>query len=190
MAMSGQPSLLKSASTTPIPFGFGLADAGSVAHVGESAVMIVVIELDLLAFVISGMTVGAVAGAPLAAPDIVLRRPLDVVGDDQIEPAIFVVIEPSGAGGPSAFVGDAGFGGDIGEGSVAVVVIENGAAVAGDVEIGIAVVIEIADRNALAVVSFAADAGFFGDVGKSSVAVVVIERGAQRMRRLVDIGGG
>ena len=121
---------------------------------------------------------------------IVLRRPFDVVGDEQIEPAVFVVIEPSRAGGPSAFIRDTSFRGDVGESAVAVVVIEDGAAVASHVEIGIAVVVEVADGDSLAVVAFAADAGFFSDVGESSVAVVVIKRAAQWMRRLVDIGGG
>ena len=61
-------------------------------------------------------------------------------------------------------------------------------AIAGHVQIGIAVVIEIADRHALAVVAFAADAGFLGHIGERSVAIVVVERGAQGMRRLVDVG--
>ena len=111
--------------------GFRLAHAGRVAHVGEGSVVIIVVELGLLPFVVAGMAVGAIAGPVLAAPEIVLGRPLDVVGDQQVEPAVLVVIEPSGAGGPSAFVRDAGFGGDVGESSVAVVVIEDGAAVAG-----------------------------------------------------------
>ena len=68
--------------------------------------------------------------------------------------------------------------------------IENGTAVAGDIQIGIAIIVEVADSNALAVVAFTAHAGFFRDVGESSVAVVVIKRAAQRMRRLVDVGCG
>ncbi len=171
-------------------FGLGLSHSGGVAHVGESSVVIVVVELDALAFVVAGMAVGTVARAALAAPDIIFRSPLDVVGDDQIEPAVFVVIEPSRAGGPSAFIGDAGFRRDVGKRAVAVVVIENGAAIAGHIQIGIAVIVEVADGNALAVMAFTADAGFLGDIGESSVAVVVVERATQRMRRFVDVSRG
>ena len=134
-------------------FRFGLADAGCVAHVGESAVVIVVVELGFLSLVIVGIAVRAIAGAAFAAPEICFRRPFDVIGDNEIEPAVLVVIKPARAGGPSAFIGDAGFGGDVGESSVTVVVVENRAAVAGDVEIGVAVVVVIADGNALAVMS-------------------------------------
>src|SRR6266478_4039789 len=85
------------------------------------------------------MAVGTVAGAMFAAPNIIFRRPFDVIGDDQIEPAILVVVEPTCAGGPSAFVGYP---------------------------------------------------RFFGDVSKCAVAVVVVQRGAQWMRRFVNVGGG
>ena len=189
MAMSGQPSLLKSARTTPIPLASGFPTPGCIAHIGKSSVVIVVIELDVLALVVAGMAIGAIARPALATPNVVLRTPVDVVGHDQIEPAIFVVIEPSGARGPSAFVGDSSLRGDVGERSVSVVVIKNGAAIAGDVQIRIAVIVEVTDRHSLTVVTFAADAGFLGDIGESSVAVVVVERAAQRMRRFVNIGG-
>src|SRR5690242_17485846 len=38
-------------------FSFGLADAAGIADVGESAVVVVVIELDVLAFVVAGMAI-------------------------------------------------------------------------------------------------------------------------------------
>ena len=50
------------------PLGFGLADAGLVAYVGEGSVVIVVVELGVLSLVVAGMAVGAVAGTALAAP--------------------------------------------------------------------------------------------------------------------------
>ena len=65
-------------------FCLGLAHAGGVTHIGESSVMIVVIDLDALAFVIAGMTVRAIAGPPLTTPDVILRIPIDVIGDDKI----------------------------------------------------------------------------------------------------------
>src|SRR6267378_2946999 len=77
------------------------------------------------------MAVRPIAWPMLAAPEIILWRPLDVVGDDQVEPAILVVIKPSSAGRPSAFVGDAGLRRHVGESSIAVVVVEGGAQGAG-----------------------------------------------------------
>src|SRR5450432_2859419 len=133
------------------------------------------IELGLLPLVIAGIAIRAIAGPPLAAPQIIFGSPLDVIGDQQVEITVFVVIEPSGAGGPSTFIGDSGLGGDIGKRAVAIVVIQNRAAVAGDIQVGVAVVIEIADRDALPVVTRAANAGRVGNVGERSVAVVVIQ---------------
>src|SRR5947208_2206446 len=40
------------------------------------------------------MAVGAIAGAVLSAPHIVFGTPLYVIGDNEIEPPVFVVIEP------------------------------------------------------------------------------------------------
>ena len=37
-------------------------------------------------------------GAVERAPEVRLRRPLDVVGDEQVELAVAVVVEPGGAG--------------------------------------------------------------------------------------------
>src|SRR5713101_3531987 len=124
------------------------------------------------------MAVGTIAGAMLAAVEIILGRPLDVVGDHEIEPAVFVVVKPSCAGGPAALVGDTGLGGDIGEGAIAIVVVENGAAVAGDVDVRVAIVVEVTDGHALAVMPFAADPRFFGDVAERTITVVVIQGAA------------
>src|SRR5690242_15724189 len=152
--------------------------------------MIVVVERGLLSLVVSGMAVGTVAGAAFAAPQVILGRPFDVIGDQQVEPSVFIVVKPSRAGGPSVFIGYASLGGDVGKGPIAVIVIKDSAAVAGHVEIGIAVVVEVSNRNSLAVVSFTSDAGLRSDVSKSSVAIVVIEGAAQRLGWFVDIGGG
>src|SRR5580704_14801701 len=69
---------------------------------------------------------------------------------------------------------DAGFFAYIGEGSVAVVVIEDVLSVVGDVEIFPAVVVVIADANALAP-ACVSEARFFCDIGESAVVIVVIE---------------
>ena len=68
--------------------------------------------------------------------------------------------------------------------------VENGAAVARHVQIVVAVIVEIADSDSLAIVSFASDTGLVGHVSKCAVPVVVVQRTAQRMRRLVNIRRG
>src|SRR5580704_104226 len=138
--------------------------------------MIVVIQLCLLPAVVVGIAVRTIAGCALTAPEIVLRTPLDVIRNNEVEVAIPVVVEPRRAGGPSTLIGDSSLGSHLGEGSIAVVVIENGAAVAGDVEIRIAVVVEIPHRHALAIVALATHAGLFGHVCEGAVSVVVIKR--------------
>ena len=168
--------------------GFGFSHAGFLAHVGERAVVVVVIEPDALTFVVVGMAVGAVARPVLAAPEVVLRRPLDIVRDQEVEPAVLVVVEPSGAGGPLALVRHTCFGCDFGKSSVAIVVIKDRAAVTGDVQIRVAVVVEIAHGHPLPVKTFGPHAGFFRDVGECAVAVVAIERGAERLQRFVGVG--
>src|SRR6266853_5864383 len=133
-------------------FRFRFADSRRVTDVGKRAVMIVVVELGFLPFVIPWMAVRAITHAMFAAPNIIFRRPFDVVGDEQIQPAVFVVVKPSGAGGPTAQVGNGGFFGDVSKGAVAIVVVKDGAAVTRDVNVWEAVVVVVADGNTLAVI--------------------------------------
>src|SRR5260370_2426165 len=120
------------------------------------------------------MAVRAITRAMLAAPDIIFRRPFDVVGDKQIQPAIFVIVKPSGAGGPSTFVGHGGLFGDVSKGAVAIVVIKDGSAVTRDVNVWEAVVVVVAHGNTLAVMSLSSEAGFFGYVRKCAITFIVI----------------
>src|ERR1700730_11115969 len=78
--------------------GFGLAYSRRIAHVGKGAITVVMVELGLLPFVVAGMAVGTIARPAFAAPDIILRRPLDIVGDDEIEPTVLVIVKPSCTG--------------------------------------------------------------------------------------------
>src|SRR5437879_813485 len=68
-----------------------------------------------------------------AAPDVVLRRPFDVVCHHQVEITVLVVVEPARAGGPCAVIGNPGFSGHISERAIPVVVVEDRAAIAGDI---------------------------------------------------------
>src|SRR5437667_7862897 len=171
-------------------FGFGLADTGSIAHIGEGAVMVVMVELCLLTLVVARMAIGTVAGPVFAAPKVIFWRPLDVIGDNQVEPTVLIVVKPPRTRGPAAFVRDTGLGGDVGKRSVAVIVVKDRVAIAGDVQIGISVIVEVPHGNTLAVVALTADSGFFGDVGKCAVPIIVVKSRAQGMQWFVDVGGG
>ncbi len=76
---------------------------------------------------------------------------MDVVGDDEIEFAVAVVVDEGAAGAP-LFAGacDSGLLGYFFEGAVALVVEEAVLAVAGDVEIVEAIVVVVADAGSLA----------------------------------------
>src|SRR5580698_611294 len=106
--------------------------------------------------------------------------PLQIVDDEEIEEAVVVDVNPDGSFGPEwAVFGidplvEAGFLGDVGEGAVAVVVIERVAVDAEDEEIGMAVVIVVAYRGA-DVEAGSCEAGLRCNVGESAVAVVAEE---------------
>ena len=72
---------------------------------------------------------------------------VDVAGDEEVEPAVAVVVAPGCAGGPVA-ESDAGLLGNVGERAVVVVVVEAVLAEVGDVDVGPAVVVVVADGDA------------------------------------------
>src|SRR5207244_11891565 len=74
--------------------GFRLADTGSIAHGGEGTVMVVMEELCFLPLVVARMAVGAVAGPVFTAPKVIFWRPRDVIGDNQVEPTVLIVVKP------------------------------------------------------------------------------------------------
>ena len=77
----------------------------------------------------------------------IVEMEVDVICDHQVDISIAVVVAEGCAGRPAA-IGDAGFGGDVSECAVAVVVIENVAAEASYVEIWPAIIVVVADRAA------------------------------------------
>src|SRR5690348_5890342 len=93
------------------------------------------------------MAIAAHAGRVIAAPEILFRLPGDVIRDQEIESSVVVVVEPRGARSPPSEVFNSGAPGHIGERAVAVVAVENAAAVAEDEKIGKAVVVVIADGD-------------------------------------------
>ena len=87
-------------------------------------------------------------GAVERAIKIALLRPLHVVGDDQIEFAVAVIVDPGGAGREFVRPPQSRRLGHVGESAVAVVVEEMALTERGDVEVVEAVVVVIADRDA------------------------------------------
>src|ERR1700682_4347871 len=134
------------------------------------------------------MPVRAIARAVLATPYIVFWRPLDVIGNDQIQPTVFVVIKPASTGGPSALIGNTTFGSHVRKSSVSIVVVENRSAITSDIEIGIPVIVVVTDRYALSIMARTANSSLFRDVGESPIAIVVVESTTKRMWRLINIG--
>ena len=100
-------------------------------------------------------------------------RPAHVVDDQQIEPAVVVVVEPAGSRRPFA-AGDARPLGDVLEAAVAAIAQQLVARDAGDEEIDVAVVVVVGGRRTHGV-SDAAHAGRRGHVGELHAAVVAIE---------------
>ncbi len=98
-----------------------------------------------------------------------------VVAYEEIEVAVAVVIEPGAAGSPAVlFVVNPGLAGDVGESSVAVVVKQDVVSPEAAEQIVPAVVVIVADTDA-SLPTGAPQAGFLGDVGKGSVAIIFVE---------------
>ena len=108
-----------------------------------------------------------------------LEIEIDVVGDEQIELAIAIVVDESAAGAPaSSRARDSGLFTHIGEGAVPIVVVQNILAEVSDEQIVVAVVIVVADADALAPAGVL-EPSLERDVGESAVAIVleqVVER--------------
>src|SRR6202035_2112406 len=109
------------------------------------------------------------------APEIALGSPLHVVGDEEVELAVAVVVDPGGAGA-EAGVPDAGGGGDVPELAAALVVEEMVAVERGDVDVLAAVVVVVPDGHPHAV-HLDVQAAATGDVGEGAVVVVAVEGG-------------
>src|SRR3974377_1696512 len=122
--------------------------------------MVIAVELRLLSLIVVRIAIGAIPGPSSSHPDIVLGRPVEIIGHHQIEPAVLIEVKPSRAGRPRALICNSSLRSDIRNRSSSVVAIENGATVAGHVEIRKSIIIEIPNSYALSVMPFAADSRF------------------------------
>ena len=150
-----------------------VVETGLLRRVLEPAIAEVAIERRALTFVRLGRAV-RLRLAVERAVQVFLDRPVDVVGDEQIEAAVAVVVEPRGAGREPG-VADTGRVGDVGEAQAAKVAEQAILAERGDVEIGPAVVVVVGGRGAKAV-ERNPEARGGRDVGERAVAIVPVER--------------
>ena len=116
------------------------------------------------AAVVAG-TDGVVAGLVAGEGEV------EIVGDEEIEIAVAIVVDERGARAPPG-VADAGGLGDVGERAVAVVAVQRLRAERGHEEIEVAVVVVVADRRAHAI-GAGADAGGVSNVGEVELARLV-----------------
>src|ERR671923_2305853 len=86
--------------------------------------------------------------------------------------AVAVVVNEGAAGSPAGrFAGDAGFLADVSERAVSIIVIKNILAVISDEQVVEAVVVVVANADALSPAG-TAQPGFIGDVGEGAITIV------------------
>src|SRR5260221_1923366 len=166
-------------------FAKNFPDARFSGDVRESTIAIVVKQQAARWRVNAGDAVVALAGAFIAAKFAFGFIEVDETANEQIEFAVIVVVKPDGAGRPTRG-GEAGFFGNVGESAVAIVAIENVAAILGNVEIGEAVPVVISDCNTHSVAA-TRYAPLLRDVAAGVVAIVFVKRVAQRRIWLVEV---
>src|SRR5712672_1908335 len=106
-------------------------------------------------------------------------------GNEQVEFAVVVIIKPDGAGGPTRR-GDSGFISHISKRAIAVIVIEDIAAITSHVKINPTVAIIVAGGDAHAERA-AGHSGFVSHICEGAIVVVVVESIPERSVRRKEI---
>src|SRR5690349_7396545 len=140
-----------------------------MAHVREGTVAIIVIEGQRHSLVGALLAVRSNIEI-LALERGALERKLRIIADDKIEESIAIVVEPSGARGPSSGVLKPCVRGDVSECAIAVVVVKRAFRESGDEDVRMAIVVEISDGYTHTVILDLADSRVRGDIHKFSVA--------------------
>ena len=164
------------------------AEAGLQRHVLEPSVAVAAPQHDAAA--VDGVVeiVGQDVRIFLNPGQVEEILRLEIVAEEQVETAVVVEIERDGCNRVAEF-GEPGARGDVGEGAVAVVVVEDRRAEADDEQIAPAVVVVVEpervgdDRPRIVA---AAHAGLRRDVGEREVAVVVKEVARRAVGRIGD----
>src|SRR4051794_14898096 len=129
------------------------SDSGGGADIGEGAVSIVAIKgmdaaREPARAALDGNSLPGAIHVRTGLGDAI-HVELQIIGDEEIEVAVAVVVDPSAAGAPAGVITkQAGGFGDIAEGAIAVIFVELVLAVVGDEQIFEAVVVVVADANA------------------------------------------
>ena len=149
------------------------ADAGLLGDVGELPIAQIVIKPVRHADIAARVAIAlAVFGG---AADVGLGSPEGVIGDDQVQQAVVVVVEPRGVHAERIrrFAADAGALRDIGKRAVAIIVIERVAAGAANEQVRVPVIIVVAHGHSeIEAQAFARQAGGASHVFEGPVAFV------------------
>ena len=171
-------------------------NADFVRHVSKRAIAVVAVERVVQGQVFVRVAVGAETFFERTVR-VLVDFPVAVVDDEKIEEAVIVVVEPACTYGPHLLAvsmrsGDPGFGSDISKRPVAIIEEELVVRDVGNEDVGMPIVVAVADRDADAVAR-PGDAGLFGYVSKGAVMVVaeeavpVFRRGFLKRRYLCAI---
>ncbi len=116
----------------------------------------------------AGKHLGMAEIGPRRRAEAALRRiVIDIMDDDQVEPAVAIEIDKAGRSGPMDAI-ETRFLGDLRKRAVAIVEKQPHAAVFGQHDVGPTVVVHVADRHAH-VVAVDSQAGFIGHVLEAAV---------------------
>ena len=147
------------------------------SHFSKRPIPIVMEELHPFRTVEVRMAVDARIRCESTADWIASRFPVAIVGDEKIQPAIAVVVDP-GCGNRPYFANrrliEPGLFCDVGEGSIAVVAIELIAVNADDKQVFMTIVVVVANRDAHSITS-PGKSCFGGDVAECPIAIVLVE---------------
>src|SRR5579884_1695694 len=93
------------------------------------------------------MAVSAIARTMISAPDVVLSRPVAVIGHNEVQFPVIVVLKPGCASTPFSLIAHSCPRSHIGERSIAVVAVKNATVVAQHVEIRESIIIIVSDGH-------------------------------------------
>src|SRR5580692_2068627 len=94
------------------------------------------------------MTIAAHSRTLFPTVEVAIGLPIDVVGHDEIQPAIVVVIKPCGARGPASRIFHTRSHAHVTKSTVSVVVVEDASAVTEHEQVGESIVVIIAHGDA------------------------------------------
>ena len=134
----------------PQTFSRRARNTALLRYIRESPVAVIVKHEMSDRLKLIGMAIRAIPGTVFPAENIQTEIPLHIASDDQIKPAIAVIIDEAGAGAPST-AADARLVSDVGESSITVVVIKNVSAKVRYQKINLAIVVIVTAGDSHAV---------------------------------------